>query len=180
MVHLLECLAYCLMENTCVNNYERETCPELWHVETEFLWLRRHKTVVDHYGNPYSGYRWWWQHCMSLTIGMCDSDCTIVDMLFAVELFPYHTYDNKVVKQLKTLKSNDYSTALVKRAMLQGKIIVVMCNVNDWEERIPGLACYTNTIKLNSVRKPDNMVATDWAKLEKCLLMECERKNQKK
>lgn len=80
--------------------------------------------------------------------------------IFFVEYFPYHSSNG--FKYPSYLPSYDFTDALIKKAMKEGKLIVIMREKNGWLKRIKGLRDYHNLCCLKSARggflTPNNIV----------------------
>lgn len=152
------------------NIYEKELCEELLGLNGDFIWLRKPETVVDQNGIPYPAYKWWKQRLRRLRECLPQRlQGLLPSLVFAVELFPYHTKSVKDISSIPKLASDKYTDALICDAMASGKIIVVMRCREKWFSKINRLRDYPNLIVLNSPQSvylsPGNMPATDWAKL---------------
>lgn len=162
------------------NRYEKELCEELLGLNSDFVWLREPETVVDQNGIPYPGYKWWKQRVNQLRGCLPQRmQGLLPSLVFAVELFPYHTKGVKDSSSIPKLESDKYTDALIYDAMASGKIIVVMRCREKWFSRIKGLNAYPNLIVLNSPQSvyisPGNMPAPDWAKLTDCIKLDANR-----
>lgn len=62
--------------------------------------------------------------------------------IFFLEYFPYHS--NKGFKYPRHLPSYDFSDALIKQAMKEDKLIIIMREKKGWLDRIEGLKDYHN------------------------------------
>ena len=62
--------------------------------------------------------------------------------IFFIEYFPYHS--SKRFNFPKHLPSYDFSDALIKEAMKDGKLIIIMREKKGWLDRIDGLKDYKN------------------------------------
>lgn len=146
------------------NIYEKEVCEELKHVNPEFIWLRDEETIKDADGNPYLGYKWWKTLCRKLAEAVGNVSWS----LFCIEYFPYHTKHKMAFDKIK-LPSNDYTDWLIRKAMEDDKIIIVMRSYREWCERIPELANYGKLIRLKNCQRvyltAGNMSAKNWTDL---------------
>lgn len=70
--------------------------------------------------------------------------------LFVVEYFPYNSKDSKGIDRSKRLPSYDYSDYLIRKAMEDNKLIVIMRWKTAWFNRIDGLKTYTNLLEISS------------------------------
>lgn len=68
--------------------------------------------------------------------------------IFMIEYFPYHT--PKGFNFPKRLPSYQFSDCLIREAMENGKIIIIMRHENKWYQRIPALQHYSKLIVLKS------------------------------
>lgn len=109
---------------------------------TSFLYLDEEVCTYD---NP--GYQWWERHLRQLTNAIGRSP-----KIFNIEYFPYHSknLDNvkSWIKKENHLPSENFSDDLIKNAMNDGKIIVIMRLKDAWYNRIKGLNGYSNLIEL--------------------------------
>jgi hypothetical protein len=80
-------------------------------------------------------------------------------LIFNVEYFPYHSEKYKPIK--KILPSQEYSFSLVREAMNNKKIIIIMRSEKLWHEAIPELKNYSYKYLLHSflnvVVSPNNL-----------------------
>ena len=152
------------------NIYEKELCKEMIGSNPDFIWLREPETVIDENGVPYPAYKWWKQRLSPLRECLPQRlQGLLPSLVFAVELFPYHTKNIKVISRIPKLASDKYTDTLICDAMASGKIIVMMRCREKWFSRIKGLSDYPNLIVLNSPQSvyisSGNMPAPDWARL---------------
>lgn len=91
------------------------------------------------------GSKWWKKRTEEIrkTIGKNPN-------LFVVEYFPYNSKDSKGIDRSLRLPSYDYSDYLIRKAMEEKKLIVIMRWKSAWCERIKGLANYPNLLEISS------------------------------
>lgn len=73
--------------------------------------------------------------------------------LFVVEYFPYNSKKSIGIDRSKRLHSYAYSDYLIKKAMADEKLIVIMRWKTAWLNRIDGLATYPNLLEISSDRR---------------------------
>lgn len=108
-----------------------------------FFFFDKNKSTIE-------GYNWWKKYTNKLcqTLGH-DPD------LFNIEYFPYHSINLKGIPVLNTtfLPSYDYANFLIRKAIDDGKIIVIMRLDKCWRKRIPELNYYQNVFTLSNPRR---------------------------
>lgn len=124
--------------------YEKEIVEELKHENTDFLWLRQEETIVDDNGIAYPAYKWWKDRTKELRIG------NLRPILFCIEAFPYHSKNAGDFKSINNLPSNEYTDALIRKAILKEKFIIIMRCRDYWLKRIPELSRYNKVLTLSS------------------------------
>lgn len=131
----------------------------------DFLYLDNN---LDKGFKKHPGYRWWTRHLKSfkeaINKGCSDPNSFRCPKVFNLEFFPYHSKDLDELKKyfeskIKESKRNcsdwqpdwpsfEYTRYLVKKAIEEKKIIVVMRLKKYWYSAIPDLKFYPNVIEL--------------------------------
>ena len=92
---------------------------------------------------------------------------TTAKKVSVIEYFPYHSYKYKKVNCI--LPSQEYSFSVIRKAMADKKIIILMRSVRIWYEAIPELEKYKNKYILNSPQNvkvsPKNLGSGDYKKI---------------
>ncbi len=151
--------------------YSAEDDP--WHAREDFTsairsaWNHRPLEFPLYYLDPRfsdsPGAKWFAKKTRQLVI-----DCglhAVANRLFFAELFPYHsTRYRPIPKKISAsglVPSFAYTAFLVKRAIEQKKLIVIMRAGKAWAAQVPELAGYDRVIRLNSSQNvslsPGNM-----------------------
>lgn len=96
------------------------------------------------------GYRWWNRKLKSL-IEAC-GDQVVARSVLCVEFFPYHS--RRFGHDGLALPSQQYSFSLVRSAMSQGAVIVVMRGRKQWLNALPELKSHTLLFHLRNPQNP--------------------------
>ena len=130
-----------------IEYYQNRFVVELWkknlfHKKMEYPFYILHPEFDQNLG----GTRWWRQRLQEM-IKKCGVK-RVANHICCIEYFPYHS---KKYKSLKTiLESQKYNFELVREAMHNQAIIVVMRSEKIWLSAIPELKNYNKLYRLNS------------------------------
>lgn len=106
------------------------------------------KDPVTHYNLIHGGCAWWLQKPSELQRALNNP----FPNMFAIEYFPYHSVNASTIPTAlyKNTPSFKYATHLVKQAIADQKIIVIMRKQKEWLQRVPQLSGYSKLIVLGS------------------------------
>jgi hypothetical protein len=149
------------------------------HVEDETFRTQSRRSLLHQSDCPFylldprfadcGGYRWWSRHLAALRPATDRDWRRVTERVMVVELYPYHS---QKFGGHQGVPSQDYSLALVKDAMANGKVIVFMRAMPRWVEALPELASYP-TVRLNSPQSPyvspGNMALDGWQCVQQTL-----------
>lgn len=100
-------------------------------------------------GIIHAGCDWWSLRTKKLKEALGGKDPN----LFNVEFCPYHSKNlTKIPKKIDWLPSYEYTNQLIKDAIKEEKLIVVMRMKSLWLKRIPELRSYPNVLQLSNPR----------------------------
>jgi hypothetical protein len=142
--------------------------PEDLEINKDPYFVRQNRANLLHQAQPsfyyldprlsYSGGYIWWKKKLNGLVRAGFGLDELAEKIMCVEYLPYHSVNYKHSKQI--LPSQRYSFELVRRAVEQGKVIVMMRSERIWLEAVPELAGY-DYIKLrnpqNTAISPGNM-----------------------
>lgn len=159
---------YVLILNPGYSEADRE-----WHTKDDFTsairsaWIHKETDCPLYYLDPRfsesPGAKWFAQKTKYL-VRECGLEAVTRGMFF-VELFPYHSKRYRAIpKKISSdglVPSSAYSAYLVRRAIEQKKLLVIMRASKQWAEFVPELAGYDRVLRLNSPQNvclsPGNM-----------------------
>lgn len=155
-----DCKVYCLNMNPgepdpCFymnKKFEEMTQKNLRHDVKDCFWS---EGLTGLCGKRHSGIDWMEKKMTGLTkvLGRRPN-------VFFIEYFPYHS--KKGFTFPKNLPSYEYSNELIREAINQDKLIIIMRSKTLWEKRIPELKTYPHVITLRSPAggwlSPDNFI----------------------
>lgn len=98
----------------------------------------------------------WWRDKLRFLIEVA-SLRRVANRIFCIELFPYPSRKYHRMKSDHPLVSQEYSFYLVRQAMRNGAIVVVLRSYDLWKKEVPGLAGYSLCYPL---KNPQNVVLT--------------------
>jgi len=131
-------------ERICAE-YEDIYINNLAHSNQEFPFISFNPVF---FGTP--GQNWW--KCKLGSIIKETSIETVSKFVFNVEYFPYYSKEYKSIG--KILPSQEYTFYLVRKAIEEDKIIILMRSKKIWYEAMTELIDYPNKYVLNSPQNP--------------------------
>ena len=158
-----ECKVYCLNKNpgkpdACFKGdiaFEKATIANLQLKSKSCFWAEK---ILNKSGKPHEGVNWLDKRTKELEkiLGSRPD-------IFFIEFFPYHS--SKGFYFPSRLPSYNFTDELIKQAMQENKMIIIMRERGRWLKRIDGLADYPNLYILKSPRSgyltPKNIVRLD-------------------
>ena len=124
-------------------NFEKLTQDNLIHKLKSPMWTQNLK---NSFGNIHAGYSWILSKTRELRIDKQLGQNP--PNIFFIDFFPYHSKHGFSFP--KNLPSDSYRDYLVRKAMEDEKIIIIMRQKKRWFNAIPGLAGYPRLITLKS------------------------------
>jgi hypothetical protein len=129
--------------------YAKHKVRELWqanilHEPTLYPFYLLHPSLANELG----GNRWWQKKLKPLI--EISSVRDVANKLCCIEFFPYHSLRYKSLNQM--LPSQLYNFHLVRHAIDNGSIIVLMRGEKLWIDAVPELIDYSRLFRLNSVQ----------------------------
>jgi len=97
-----------------------------------------------------TGGQLWWEKKLGPIITKTSKE-TVSKFVFNAEYFPYYS---KKYKSMKILPSQEYTFSLVRKAIKDNKIIILMRSKKIWYKAVPELKKYKYTYTLNSPQNP--------------------------
>lgn len=94
------------------------------------------------------GYMWWNRKLREL-IESCGR-LLVAKQVACIEFFPYHS--RRWLGLRKLIPSQEYGIQLVKQAIKDKKIILIMRAKREWFDCVPELKTYSNLLRLNSAQ----------------------------
>jgi hypothetical protein len=116
------------------------------------------------------GYKWWKNRLGPLIKDGVKLD-TLAKKIMCIEYFPYHSVTYKNLKNV--MPSQSYSFSLVRQAISENKMIIIMRSKKLWLETVPELTNYP-FLELNSsqnvIISPRNLGEDNYLKLLSALI----------
>lgn len=97
----------------------------------------------------------WWSAILKPLIALTNAK-TVAARVCCMEFFPYHS--RSFDRRIGIVPSQEYNFHLVRRAIAQGTVIVVMRGLKDWQMQVPELQAYKHRYTLNS---PQNVTVSE-------------------
>lgn len=97
----------------------------------------------------------WWSAILKPLVALANAK-TVASQVCCIEFFPYHS--RSFDKRVGIVPSQEYNFQLVRRAIAQNAIIVIMRGRHDWQACVPELQSYKHSYTLNS---PQNVTVSE-------------------